>query len=119
MHEYSVVSSLIELCEEHALKNNAFKIEKIIVGIGERSGMDKSLFVSAFETFREESQVCKDAILDIVEEKVELECNDCHHCFVPEGIDYGVCPQCGSKNLEMIKGREMHLLSLEMIGQID
>ena len=54
MHEYSVVSffnrSLRRACEE---KNQAHKIERVVVGIGERSAMDKSLFVSAFETFRE------------------------------------------------------------------
>lgn len=82
MHEYSVVSSLIALCEEHAKKNQAHKIERVVVGIGERSAMDKSLFVSAFETFREESLVCKDAVLDIVDEKVELECKDCLHVFL-------------------------------------
>ncbi|PAF49823.1 hydrogenase maturation nickel metallochaperone HypA [Helicobacter sp. 12S02232-10] len=119
MHEYSVVSSLIELCEEHARKNNAFKIEKIVVGIGERSGMDKSLFLSAFETFREESSVCKDAVLDIIEEKVELECKDCNFRFTPQNIDYGICPHCKGKNLDIIKGREMNLLSLEMIGETD
>lgn len=46
MHEYSVVSSLIALCEEHAKKNQAHKIERVVVGIGERSAMDKSLFVA-------------------------------------------------------------------------
>ncbi|PAF42261.1 hydrogenase/urease nickel incorporation protein HypA [Helicobacter sp. 11S03491-1] len=117
MHEYSVVSSLIDLCEEHAGKNNATRIEKVIVGIGERSGMDKSLFISAFETFREESPVCKNAILDIIEEKIELKCKDCNYTFMPENMDYGICPKCQGKNLEIIKGREMHLLSLEMMGE--
>lgn len=117
MHEYSVVSSLIELCEEHAQKNNAIKIEKIIVGIGQRSGMDKSLFLSAFETFKEESNVCKEAILDIIDEKVELTCNECGYVFIPNGIEYGICPKCKSSNLHITKGREMNLLSLEMIGE--
>lgn len=115
MHEYSVMSALISLCEEHARANNAIKIEKIKVGIGERSGMDKSLFISAFETFREESPVCKEAILDIIEEKVELKCNNCGKHFVANGLEYGKCIQCGGKNLEIIKGRDMNLLSLEMI----
>ncbi|PAF48491.1 hydrogenase maturation nickel metallochaperone HypA [Helicobacter sp. 12S02634-8] len=116
MHEYSVVSSLLQLCEEHVHKNNASRVEKIVVGIGERSGMDKSLFISAFETFREESPVCKDAILEIIEEKVELECKDCHTRFSPQGIEYGICPECKGSHIEIIKGRQMHLLTLEMIG---
>ncbi|WP_104747954.1 hydrogenase/urease nickel incorporation protein HypA [Helicobacter cetorum] len=117
MHEYSVVSSLITLCEEHAKKNQAHKIERVVVGIGERSGMDKSLFVSAFETFREESLVCKDAILDIVDEKIELECKDCSHVFKPNTLDYGVCEKCQGKNVSITQGNEMRLLSLEMLGE--
>ncbi|PAF53900.1 hydrogenase maturation nickel metallochaperone HypA [Helicobacter sp. 13S00482-2] len=117
MHEYSVVSSLIELCEEHAQKNNAIRIEKIIVGIGERSGMDKSLFLSAFETFKEESKVCREAILDIIDEKVELTCKKCGYVFIPDKIEYGICPNCKNSDLEITKGREMNLLSLEMIGE--
>ncbi|GAA8431242.1 hydrogenase/urease nickel incorporation protein HypA [Helicobacter pylori] len=117
MHEYSVVSSLIALCEEHAKKNQAHKIERVVVGIGERSAMDKSLFVSAFETFREESLVCKDAILDIVDEKVELECKDCLHVFKPNMLDYGVCEKCHSKNVVITQGNEMRLLSLEMLAE--
>ncbi|GAA7557165.1 hydrogenase/urease nickel incorporation protein HypA [Helicobacter pylori] len=117
MHEYSVVSSLIALCEEHAKKNQAHKIERVVVGIGERSAMDKSLFVSAFETFREESLVCKDAVLDIVDEKVELECKDCLHVFKPNALDYGVCEKCHSKNVVITQGNEMRLLSLEMLAE--
>lgn len=115
MHEYSVMSELIRLCEEHAHANNAIKIEKIKVGIGERSGMDKSLFISAFETFREDSLVCKEAILDIIEEKVELKCNNCGEYFIVNDLEYGKCSKCGGGNLEIIKGKDMNLLSLEMI----
>lgn len=73
-----------------------------MVGIGERSVMDKSLFVSVFEIFREEFLVCKDVILDIVDEKVELECKDCLYVFKFNALDYGVCEKCYSKNVIII-----------------
>lgn len=115
MHEYSVVSSLMDLCEEHARRHNATKIEKVVVSIGERCAMDKQLFVSAFETFKEELTLCQEAILEIVEEKVELVCKECGHVFVPQGLDYGMCVRCGGHALEITKGTEMKLLSLEMV----
>ncbi|MFC3847268.1 hydrogenase/urease nickel incorporation protein HypA [Helicobacter baculiformis] len=114
MHEYSVVSSLIDLCEAHAKKHHATKIERVVVSIGERCAMDKQLFVSAFETFKEELDLCKDAILDIVEEKVELTCLECGHVFVPSNFDYGACEKCRGK-VRISKGTEMTLLSLEMV----
>lgn len=114
MHEYSVVASLIELCEENARKHNSSEVSKILVSIGERSNMDKSLFISAFEAFREESEICKNAELEIRDEKVSLKCKECHYEFEPENLNYGICPKCGNTNLEISKGNEMLLLSLEL-----
>ncbi len=117
MHEYSVVASLIELCEEHVIANQAKSVEKVVVVIGERSAMDKSLFISAFEAFREESACCKDAILEILDQKVSLQCKDCGLIFEPDDMDYGECKACQSHHLEMIKGKEMYLMRLELLGE--
>ncbi|WP_104697746.1 MULTISPECIES: hydrogenase/urease nickel incorporation protein HypA [unclassified Helicobacter] len=117
MHEYSVVASLIDLCEENAKANNAQKVAKVVVSIGERSGMDKSLFISAFETFREESSFCKNALLEIKEERVKLECQKCGEIFQPNGIAYGECIKCNSNALKMIEGKEMYLVSLELLQE--
>ncbi|CBG40164.1 hydrogenase/urease nickel incorporation protein HypA [Helicobacter mustelae] len=115
MHEYSVVASLIELCEQNAAHHQASAVEKVIVSIGERSGMDKSLFMSAFETFREESAVCKNSELEIVSQPVVLECKNCHFSFEPKSLEYGSCPQCGGEDLSVLKGTEMLLLRLELV----
>ncbi|WP_104696184.1 hydrogenase/urease nickel incorporation protein HypA [Helicobacter salomonis] len=114
MHEYSVVSSLMDLCEAHARKHDATKIERVVVSIGERCAMDKHLFVSAFETFKEELDLCKEAILEIVEERVELTCLECGHVFVPSNLDYSACERCKGR-VRISKGTEMTLLSLEMV----
>ena len=63
MHEYSIVNSLIELCEEQAKAHNAKSVEEVHIAIGERSGVEKALIESAFESFKLESSVCKNAKL--------------------------------------------------------
>ena len=117
MHEYSVVASLIELCEENAKKHQAKKVERIVVAIGERAGMDKSLFISAFEGFREESEICKDARLELKDEKVTLKCKNCENEFAPQNLEYGICPRCQSSDLSIIKGRDMYLMSLDLVQE--
>ncbi|WP_120945306.1 MULTISPECIES: hydrogenase/urease nickel incorporation protein HypA [Helicobacter] len=114
MHEYSVISSLMDLCQAHAKEHHASKIEKVVVSIGERCAMDKQLFMSAFETFKEELDLCKDALLEIVEEKVELTCLACGHVFEPTKLDYSACEKCGGR-VRLSKGTQMTLLSLEMV----
>ncbi|RAX54879.1 hydrogenase maturation nickel metallochaperone HypA [Helicobacter sp. 16-1353] len=114
MHEYSVVSSLILLCEEEALKNNAKNIITITIEIGERSGVEVELLKSAFEFFKEESRFCKNSILEIVHKNITLHCNDCNFKFTASGLNYGICPQCNSNNVIIIEGKELNLLRLEM-----
>ncbi|MEA3371493.1 MAG: hydrogenase maturation nickel metallochaperone HypA, partial [Campylobacterota bacterium] len=40
MHEYSIVQSLIDSCEEHLKENNATKVTKVVVKIGVLSGVE-------------------------------------------------------------------------------
>lgn len=117
MHEYSVVASLIELCEQNAKKYNAVEIQKVVVSIGERSGMDKSLFISAFETFREESNICKNSLLEIIDQPIVLECQDCKHTFDAPKDEYGICEKCKSSQVKIIKGTEMFLMNLELLQE--
>ncbi|WP_297810226.1 hydrogenase/urease nickel incorporation protein HypA [uncultured Helicobacter sp.] len=114
MHEFSIVSSLIESCEEIAETNNAQKILAIYLEIGERSGVNITLLKSAFEEFKLGS-LCENSQLFIQESKVELTCNSCHQKNIAKELDYTHCPQCGSREVRIIKGNEMLLLRLEMI----
>lgn len=113
MHEFSVVSSLIESCEEIAQDNQAKKILAIHLDIGERSGVNVALLKSAFEEFKLGS-LCEQAKLLIQESKVELTCDSCHQSNPAKELDYTHCPCCGSEQVRITKGNEMLLLRLEM-----
>ncbi|TLD87493.1 hydrogenase/urease nickel incorporation protein HypA [Helicobacter sp. MIT 05-5294] len=113
MHEFSIVSSLLESCEEIAQQNKAQKILTITLDIGERSGVNVALLKSAFEEFKCGS-ICEDSKLLIQESKVELTCEQCHQTSIPKELNYTRCPQCGSDQVKITKGNEMLLLRLEM-----
>lgn len=114
MHEYSIISDLVLLCEDNARVYNATKIHKITILVGERSAVDVDLLQSAFEAFKEESTFCKDSALEVQKVAVELLCKDCGTNFSAKGLEYGICEVCQSANLEITKGRELHLAQLEM-----
>ncbi|WP_104722711.1 hydrogenase/urease nickel incorporation protein HypA [Helicobacter mesocricetorum] len=113
MHEFSVVSSLLENCERIAKENQASKVLAIHLEIGERSGVNPDLLKKAFLDFKVGS-ICEDAELFIVFVKVNLFCEDCKQSSEVVGINYTQCPLCGSPSVKMIKGNEMLLLRLEM-----
>ncbi len=57
MHEYSIVQALLDQCEQHAAANDAKSITKVVVKIGQFSGVETHLLEVAFDTFKEKT-VC-------------------------------------------------------------
>ena len=114
MHEYSIVADLLNLAHNEANKHNAKKIHKILVALGERSGVESALLKSCFDTFKKEDSLVEDSELEIIHKNIKLFCNDCKSEFYAKDLEYGICIQCNSLNVEIIEGFELHLLSLEM-----
>ncbi len=112
MHEYSIVQSLLESCEEHVKENNASEVIKIIVKIGVLSGVEPDLLQTAFDTFKEHT-VCNSAEFIINRQKVVIECFDCNTTSTLEKNDF-CCPECESVKIKVIDGEDMYLMSLEM-----
>ncbi|MDY0123224.1 hydrogenase/urease nickel incorporation protein HypA [Sulfurimonas sp.] len=112
MHEYSIVQSLIDSCEEHARKNNAKKVTKVVVKIGILSGVEPHLLHKAYEMFRL-GTICHEAELVLNLQKVKVHCNV---CGVVEELDKNefICPKCGSYDIKVLDGEEMYLMSLEL-----
>lgn len=112
MHEYSIVNSLLELCEQHARENEAKNVLKVSLSIGVLSGVEPELLRSAFETFKE-GTICEHSKLDMVVEPITARCLACQKEFEVVDFHY-VCPHCQSVDLQTLTGQEMHLMSLEM-----
>ena len=98
MHEYSVVQSLLESCEEHARVNEASKVTKVVVKIGVLSGVEPDLLQTAFDTFKEQT-VCHDAVFLINHQKIVIECFDCGTTSTLEKHEFS-CPNCQSVNCQ-------------------
>lgn len=112
MHEYSIVQSLLESCEEHAKENEAKKVTKVIVKIGVLSGVEPDLLKTAFDTFKEQT-ICNEAIFVMNIQKIKIECKDCNKQSILEKNEFS-CPKCNSINIDVLDGEDMFLMSLEM-----
>mgnify|MGYP000651622710 CR=1 FL=1 len=112
MHEYSIVQSLLQSCEEHAKQNNSSNITKVIIKIGVLSGVEPDLLQTAFDTFKEQT-VCNNAEFVINRQKVIVYCLSCKDESILENNEF-LCPKCKSNELKVIDGEDMYLMSLEM-----
>jgi len=112
MHEYSIVQNLLDLCEQNAAANNATKVHKVVVGIGEMSSVEPQLLKTAFDTFKLET-IAESAVMEIQRLGLKAECFDCGADFVPTMSNF-LCASCGSSNTKLLSGDELLLLSLEI-----
>lgn len=113
MHEYSIVQALIEQCEAEVKKHKATEISKVVIKVGQLSGVEPHLLEVAFETFKEISPVCQKATLEMQLQSVEIRCRACHQTSLLNDHCY-LCPHCKSSELSITDGEDLVLMQLEM-----
>lgn len=114
MHEYLVVDCLVSNVSNILSENNSSKVdkvEKIFVGMVERSNIDKSLLNSAFANFKLEW--LRDCEIEIRSQDIMLECRSCFFRF--HSLDNTTCPSCKSKDTQIIDGRDIRLESVSLL----
>ena len=111
MHEYSIVQSLLDQCEQNAKDNNAKKITKVEVKIGKLSGVEPHLLQTAFDTFKEKT-ICDEAKFVMHLQDLVVRCTKCHEESIFEKNVF-FCPKCNG-DVEVIDGEDMYLMRLEM-----
>lgn len=113
MHEYSIVSSMINLCEKQAKEAKAKKIKSITIQIGKLSGIEAHFMEHCFDYFKEDS-ICKDAKLIMKIIDIKIECKECKKQTIVENNNY-LCSFCNSKQTSLISGKELFVESIEII----
>ena len=110
MHEYSIVQALMQRVELEAAARHAIAVQRVIVRIGELSGVETELLHTAYMTFRERT-ICKDAALDIAAVPARWLCRECGEPVERPGPLR--CQTCGGP-AELTQGDEIVLERIEM-----
>ena len=112
MHEYSIVTALIEQCENLAKQHQATAISRVEVKIGILSGVEPALLSQAFETFKLEG-ICANATFNMHIQPLLLVCNQCGQQSDQSSRTI-ICQHCQSNDTRIIDGEDMMLMQLEM-----
>lgn len=110
MHEYSLVSALLESVENEARSRDAGAVNRIRVRIGELSGVEPDLFETAFALARIDTR-CAEAELEIIQVAARWACSACDQGLAPGSVLR--CPACGSPAL-LAAGGDLVLEQIEM-----
>ncbi len=115
MHELSVMSNILDIVQEHAQKNNAKKVYKINLKIGDLSDIIPEWAQTYFDMLSKDT-VADGAALSIEKVPVTVKCNSCGntHTFADKDWSF-TCVKCESSDITLIEGREFYITSIEII----
>jgi hydrogenase nickel incorporation protein HypA/HybF len=113
MHELSLIENVLDLAVERAEHHGADRIERITLRIGSLAGVDPDALQFAFEVAKAGS-IAEAAQLVIEAVPAQCFCTQCVHIF-PAADGCCECPSCGTISRDLRQGRELQLLSLQLV----
>jgi hydrogenase nickel incorporation protein HypA/HybF len=110
MHEYSVARALLDLVAEHSARHGAPAVRRVVVRVGELSGVEPELLTTAYRHLRKGTP-CADAELVIERAALRWLCSRCERDVAAAGALR--CGACGSP-LRLVQGDELLLDRVEV-----
>lgn len=112
MHEYHAVESIVKQIIDKASKNNAVKVNKVNLALGELVGFEEGSVRFYFEDLSK-GTLLEGAELTIETVKPKLRCKDCGALFEKKKEMYN-CPKCNKSNLEVESGKDFYIKYIEI-----
>ena len=112
MHELSVALSLIEGVEEEAARHEG-RVQAVHLKLGPLSGVVKEALLSAFELASAGTSLEGTRLL-IEETPIIAFCPRCRTRKTIRSIQWFCCPVCESPVSDIVQGRELQVVALEM-----
>ncbi len=113
MHELSIALSLLDLAAEEAERRGGVRVAAVHLRLGPLSGVVKEALRSAYDLAREGTALEQ---ADLVIEDVPLAayCPACAAERAPPSPQDLCCPECGTPMPEVVRGRELEVVALEI-----
>ncbi len=113
MHELTIATALVEQVCDHAKRRNASSVASIRIRMGALSAISKALYFCFPAAARGTS--CEHATLHIEEVPLTVMCTHCESVKTPAALFNFRCPDCGRPTPKVLTGREMQLVSIELV----
>ena len=128
MHEWALGEGIISTAIEYGKQNNAKEIVKIVVVLGELQDIEQEILEFAMQQLKKDT-IAENAEIVFEEERAKFRCRNCGYewnmketereltddirediHFVPEVVhSFLSCPNCGSRDFEVVKGRGVYI----------
>ena len=116
MHDMSIIFHLAETLDETAKEQHLTNIGKVVLQVGEVSGILTDLFVDCWNYFKGRHPVLKDSELVLETIPAVTYCSACGGRY--ETVRYGKeCPYCHSDKTWLEQGNECVIKEIEAEGE--
>jgi hydrogenase nickel incorporation protein HypA/HybF len=112
VHELSLAQSIVDIVQSAASANGRGRVMTVGVRVGELSGVVVDSLTFCFSAITAGTPL-EGAVLRVDHVPVRAECRECRAVCKVEDLVF-LCPSCGSGNLEIIAGRELHVSEIEV-----
>jgi hydrogenase nickel incorporation protein HypA/HybF len=117
MHELGIAQNILQIVQQSISEKQAADVRSIRIRIGLLSGVVPDSLGFCFGAIVSDTEM-KRASLEIEQIPITSECRDCRNRFQMTEFEFS-CPACKSTNLELISGRELEIVEIELADESD
>ena len=117
MHELGIAQNILEIVRQSVPKDQMTAVRGIRIRVGQLSGVVPDSLNFCFGAIVSNTEMER-ANLAIEQVPTTSQCRDCTQRFTIEEFDF-VCPMCRSTNLELISGKELEIVEIELADEND
>ena len=112
MHELGITENIVNIALAKAGEAQASRISQINVVIGEMAGFVADCIQFYFDSLSRDT-IAQGAVLHFELVPAQLRCRNCSTVFSPQDTIWS-CPECRGQSVEISKGRELYIESIEV-----
>ena len=118
MHEMGIVLHLAKTLEKEANDKKIYKIGKVVLQVGEVSGIMTDLFCDCWDYFKAKHPILCDSKLVLETIPATTHCGACGKEY--KTVEYGrQCPHCGSYETWLVTGNQCIIKEIEALTEED
>jgi hydrogenase nickel incorporation protein HypA/HybF len=113
MHELSIVEGIVTAVTESLANRPVSRVYTVRLQVGALSGVVEDALQFSYQ-IATRGTILEGSILDVDHIPVVIHCDICGGDFELPGVQSFRCPACDTPSLQIRRGRELEILSLEV-----
>jgi hydrogenase nickel incorporation protein HypA/HybF len=113
MHELSIATNMVEIALEEAARRGSAQVHALHLKLGQLSGVAKEALLFSWEIACEGTPLAGSRLV-IQDTPVVVYCPACQAERALSSIQRFVCPVCDTPTPELVRGRELEVVALEI-----